>query len=157
MSTDENFVEQLAIGTAGEDTVYDYLKNNNSFVEDSRYQKHERNHGPRLIGTEGYVILPDFVVYNKNPAKGNFAVDVKVKSSIYPANGKRCFTVDSKFEDYKKIVQIKQLDFLMLVFIYEGRLYFYKDSDCCGTTTYNNSYSSGKVYLFEHDVSKIKY
>ena len=95
-----NFQEKLAIGTAGEDIVYPWLKANNSLVQDMRYQKHEKGSGPRLEGTEGYFVLPDFAVWNKNPNKGNFLVDVKVKDSIYPVNGKMCFTVDKKFEDY---------------------------------------------------------
>ncbi len=157
MSSDREFEEKLAIGVAGEDIVYNYLITTNSYVEDSRHQKHGKKSGPSLKGTEGYVVLPDFVVYNKNPNKGNFAVDAKVKSSVYPINGKMCFTVDNKFEQYKKAVQIKKLDFLMLVFLYEDRMYFYKDSEYCGTTVFDNSYSTGNVYLFEFDKNKIRY
>jgi hypothetical protein len=91
------------------------------------------------------------------PSKGNFAVDVKVKTSVYPVNGKRCFTVDNKYEQYKRVVQVKKLDFLAIIFIYEGRLYFYKDSDCCGVTQFRNQHGSGNVYLFELDKGKIRY
>jgi hypothetical protein len=103
------------------------------------------------------LVLPDFTCYNKNPEKGNFAVDVKWKKSIYPANGKQCFTVDKKYEDYKRIVQIHKLDYLMMVFVYDGKMYFYRDTDCCGTTVFENQYGSGNVYLFEFDKKKIRY
>lgn len=151
------FQKNLEMGTVGEDTVYSWLKDTNSLVQDMRYQKHGKASGPRLEGTEGRVILPDFAVWNKNPAKGNFLVDVKVKSSVYPVNGKRCFTVDSKFEDYVRCVEIMKLDYLQIIFIYDNRLYVYKDSDCCGTTRFDNQFSTGDIYLFEYDKSKIKY
>lgn len=157
MKSDDNFQETLAIGTAGEDIVLPYLEKHNSYVQDMRYQVHGKGHGPRLKGTEGRVVLPDFAVYNKNTSKGNYGVDVKVKSAIYPACGKQCFTVDKKFKDYQKAVQILKLDFLMLVFMHNDRMYFYKDSELCGTTTYNNQYGSGLVYCFEYDESKIRY
>lgn len=152
-----SFNENLAMGANGEDAVYPWLKSNNSLVQDMRYQMHEKGSGPRLEGTEGQIILPDFAVWNKNEVKGNFAVDVKVKTSIYPVNGRKCFTVDKKYEDYRKCVQVMKLDFLMMLFIYEGRFFVYKDSDLFSITAYNNSYSSGKVYCFEYDISKIKY
>jgi hypothetical protein len=154
---DKRFEENLAVGEAGEDIVYSYLVANNSFVEDLRKQKRSEGGGPRLKGTEGSLVSPDFAVYNKNPKKGNFAVDAKVKTSIYPVYGKKCFTVDSKYEQYKRVVQVKKLDFLMIVFIYEGRMYFYKDTECSGITTFRNQYSTGNVYLFEFDKSKIRY
>jgi len=154
---DIDFVEKLKIGTEGEDTVYQWLKQNNSLVQDMRYQKHEKGSGPRLEGTEGKVVLPDFAVWNKSLHKGNFAVDVKVKSDVYTINWKKCFTVDKKFEDYRKCVEIMKLDFLSIIFVYEGSLYVYKDSDSCGIHIYNNKYSTGNVYLFELDKSKIRY
>lgn len=147
----------LEIGTAGENVLYDYLVANNSYVEDQRHQKYDGHTGPRLKGTEGTLVLPDFVVYNKDPAKGCFAVDAKVKTSVYPVNGKMCFTVDKKFEQYCRATAVKRLDFLMLVFIYKGRMYFYKDTDCIGTTTFDNQYSTGLVYLFEFDERNMRY
>lgn len=157
MSSKKEFEEKLAQGTEGEDIVYNYLIKNNSFVEDLRKQKHEDRSGPRLRGTEGTLVLPDFAVYNKSPLKGNFAVDSKVKSSIYPVNGKICFTVDNKYEQYKRAVQVKKLDYLMIVFIYEKRMYFYKDTECVGITVFNNKYSTGNVYLFEFNKANIRY
>ena len=157
MKSDTEFEEKLAIGTAGEDIVYEYLKRNNSLVQDMRYQKHEKGSGPRLEGTEGTVILPDFAVYNKNPNKGNYTVDVKVKSSLYTIDRKKCFTVDKKFLDYRQATQILKLDFLMLVFMFEDRMYFYKDTELHGTTEYNNQYGRGTVYGFAKDDSKIRY
>lgn len=154
---DKVFDENLAIGTAGEDAVYPWLMSNNSLVQDMRYQKHEKSSGPRLEGTEGKVVLPDFAVWNKNPEKGNFLVDVKVKKSIYPINGKLCFTVDHKYEDYRRCVQVMKLDFLMIIFIYKDRFYVYEDSDLFCTTVYNNQYSTGNVYCFEYDKSRIRY
>jgi hypothetical protein len=158
MSNDEAFRESLVIGIAGEDAVYEYLINHYGLVEDTRSQTHGEGYGPRMMGTEGKVIQPDFCVYNKpGSPKGRFAVDVKVKSSLYPFKGKKCFTVDKKFEDYKRVVQIKQLDFLMIVFMYEGKMYFYKDSDCIGSKFMSNSYGHGNVYYFEFDEAKLTY
>ncbi len=153
--TNLTFEEKLAKGTAGEDIVYDYLIRNCGYVEDLRKEKLDKYGGPRLRGTEGSIVLPDFSVYTKH--KGAFAVDVKVKTSLYPVNGKKCFTVDNKFEQYKRAVQIKRLDYLMIIFIYEGKMYFYKDSDCCGTTTFNNQHGNGLVYCFEFDEKKWVY
>ena len=153
----EHFQEKLAIGTAGEDIVYPWLKERNSLVQDMRYQKHEKGSGPRLEGTEGYIVLPDFAVWNKSPNKGNFLVDVKVKKDIYPVKGKMCFTVDNKFEDYKKCAAIMKMDHLKIIFIYEGKFYVYKDSEVTCTTVYNNQYSKGTVYCFEHNIKKIEY
>jgi hypothetical protein len=158
MSSEKQFEEKLQMGISAEDIAYSYLKQNNSLVQDLRQQKHGEFSGPRLIGTEGVVKLPDFIVYNKSPRKGNFAVDVKAKTSVYPVNGMKCFTVDNKFEDYKKSVEIMKLDFLMLIFYYNGRMYFYKDSDLtCVTQFENSTYGSGPVYCFEYDDSRIKF
>lgn len=157
MSTSDDFEEKLAIGIAGEEIVYPWLKERNSFVQDMRYQTHEERSGPRLEGTEGKLVLPDFGVWNKNPNKGNFLVDVKVKTSIYPVNGKMCFTVDKKYEDYKRCVQIFKMDYLMMIFIYEGRMYLYKDSDLSFRTIFVNQYGTGFVYCFEHDKKRITY
>ena len=143
---------------SGEDKVYDYLIRHHSLVEDSRSQVHGNGAGPRLVGTEGKVIQPDFCVYNKpGSGRGNFAVDVKVKSSLYPFNGKKCFTVDNKYEDYKRVVQIKGLDYLAIIFLYENRMHFYKDSDCIGNKFFNNEHGTGSVYFFEYDKSKVIY
>jgi hypothetical protein len=153
---DDDFEKNLAMGVAGEDSVYQYLITYNGLVEDSRSQVHGEGAGPRMIGTEGKIIQPDFCVYNKpGSPKGRFAVDVKVKSSIYPYKGLRCFTVDKKFEDYKKIIQIKKLDYLAIVFIFENKMYFYKDSDCIGSEFISNKFGHGNVYYFEHDTTKI--
>ena len=157
MSSQQVFEQNLKTGEAGEDILYQYLVANNSFVADLRSQKRGEKAGPRLIGTEGSLVLPDFSVFNKDPRKGCYAVDAKVKKSIYPVNGKRCFTVDNKYEQYKQVTQILRLDFLMIVFLYNNRMYFYRDTDCIGTTTFKNQYSSGNVYLFEYDESKIRY
>ena len=154
----EQFREKLDMGIDAENRVYDYLKANNSYVEDLRQQKHGEFSGPKLCGTEGTVILPDFAVYNKRPDKGTFAVDVKSKNSIYPINGKMCFTVDDKYEDYKKVTQIKRLDYLAIIFVYEDRMYMYKESDCLGMHQYvPNGYGNGRVYYFEFDKTKMVY
>jgi len=158
MISDEQFKEKLVMGITAEDIVYPYLVRENSFVQDLRQQKHGEFAGPRLIGTEDNIVLPDFVVYNKNPKKGTYAVDVKAKNSTYPALGKKCFTVDDKFVQYKQASQVMRLDFLMLIFYFEGRMFFYKDSECIGTTTFpNKTYGTGLVYCFEYDESKIRY
>lgn len=158
MSSQEEFEENLAIGIAGENTVYEYLIKNFGLVEDTRSQTHGEGAGPRMIGTEGKIIQPDFCVYNKpGSPKGRFAVDVKVKNSLYPFKGKKCFTVDKKFEDYKRIVQIKQLDYLAIVFLYNGKMYFYRDSDCIGYKFMSNEFGHGNVYYFEFDNSRVRY
>jgi hypothetical protein len=157
MSSNQEFEEKLAVGAAGEDILYSYLTANNSYVEDLRSQMHGNRTGPCLLGTEGRLTLPDFAVYNKAPHKGNFAVDSKVKTSVYTVGGRRCFTVDDKFKQYQLATEIKKLDFLMIVFIFENRMYFYKDSDCCGTTVFGNQFGHGPVYLFEYDKRRIRY
>ena len=158
LSSDEKFQESLAIGVAGEDAVFEYLIKNFGLVEDTRSQIHGEGYGPRMVGTEGKVIQPDFCVYNKpGSPKGRFAVDVKVKSSLYPFKGKKCFTVDKKFEDYKRIVQIKQLDYLMIIFVYGSKMYFYQDKDCIGHKFMSNEYGHGNVYYFEFDETKVRY
>jgi hypothetical protein len=158
LSLDDRFQESLAIGIAGEDIVYDYLIEHYGLVEDNRSQVHGDGYGPRLQGTEGKVIQPDFCVYNKpGSPKGRFAVDVKVKSSLYPYAGKKCFTVDKKFEDYKRIVQIKMLDYLAIIFLYENKMFFYKDSDCIGYKFMSNDFGHGNVYYFEFDEKKVIY
>jgi hypothetical protein len=154
MSSEAEFQAALVLGNAAEEIVYSYLKTHNSYVQDLRKQSHEDKKGPRLSGTEGELVLPDFAVYNKDPRKGNFAIDVKYKKSIYPAKGKKCFTVDSKYEDYKRVTSILKLDFLMIAFVHQNKMYFYKDTDCFDTTTFANQYGSGNVYLFEFDSKK---
>ena len=144
------------MGISAEDIAYSYLVRNNSLVQDLRQQKHGEFSGPSLVGTEGVIKLPDFIVYNKLERKGNFAVDVKAKTSVYPVNGKKCFTVDNKFEDYKRTVQIIKLDFLLLIFYYNGRMHFYKDSEfACVTQFKNTTYGSGPVHCFEYSESKV--
>jgi len=156
--SDEQFKKSLAIGVAGEDMVYEYLIQNHGLVEDCRSQTHGEGSGPRMIGTEGFIVQPDFCVYNKpGSPKGRFAVDVKVKNSVYWYKGKQCFTVDSKFEGYKRIVQIKQLDFLQIIFVYKNQMYFYRDSDLFGKELKSNEYGTGVVYYFEMDESRIKW
>ena len=155
---DKRFKENLQMGTSAEDIVYSYLVRENSFVQDLRQQKHAEHAGPRLRGTEGNIVLPDFVVYNKNTDKGTYAVDVKAKKSVYPALGTRCFTVDDKFLRYRQTSQVMRLDFLMLVFFHNDRMFFYKDTDCVGVTTFpDKSYGSGMIYCFEYDESRIRY
>jgi len=154
----ESFQEQLEMGTSAENIAYDYLKSKNSFVEDLRQQKHGEFAGPCLCGTEGKVILPDFIVYNKIPSKGTYAVDVKSKNSVYFINGMKCFTVDDKYAQYKRATELKRLDHLAIIFFLEGRMYMYKDSDCKGMHQYTpSSYGNGRVYYFEFDKSKIVY
>jgi hypothetical protein len=148
----DTFEEKLELGIKGEDIAYSYLIRKYSQVGDLRNQRHEVAGGPRLLGTEGTTILPDFSVYSKY--NGAFAVDVKVKTSLYPVKGKRCFTVDNKYEHYKRAVQIMRLDYLAMIFIYEGRMYFYKDSDLFDKTNFDMQQSTGWVYCFEFDKDK---
>ena len=157
MATEAEFQAALTLGEIAEEAVLVYLEANNSLVQDMRKQAHPDNKGPRLKGTEGEVVLPDFAVYNKNPNKGKFAVDAKYKTSLYPVKGKKCFTVDDKFEDYKRATEILGLEYLMIAFMHKNKLYFYKDSECCGTTTFDNQHGTGLVYLFEFDETKHTY
>lgn len=153
---DLEFAKKLEMGTRAEDSVHAYLINTNGFVQDMRHQKHDDRLGPRLTGTEGSLVLPDFVVYNK-PPKDSFAVEVKAKNSTYEFNGIECFTVDDKFPMYKRAVAVLRLDYLMLVFQYEGKLYFYRDSEMLASKLHNNKYGKGLVYYFAKDPSKIRY
>lgn len=154
----ENFKEKLEMGISAENIAYDYLKSNNSFVEDLRQQRHGEFAGPCLCGTEGKVVLPDFIVYNKNPDKGTYAVDVKSKSKTYPIGGMICFTVDDKFEQYKQATKLKRLDYLSIIFFLEGRMYMYNENDCKGMIQYPPSqYGNGRVYYFEFDKLKVIY
>ena len=151
---DIQFHQNLADGTKGEDAVYKYLVESNSYVEDTRHQKYESGSGPKLRGIEGTVTLPDFVVYDKY--KGNYAVDVKVKNSVYAVAGQMCFTVDYKYLHYLKAVELKRLDYLVLAFVYQNQLYWYTNNDLAGTTVFDNHYSRGSVYCFAYDTAKIR-
>lgn len=154
----EIFKKRLAMGIEAENLAYPYLKANNSFVEDLRQQKHGEFAGPRLCGTDGVLVLPDFVVYNKSPSKGTFAVDVKSKERTYPIDRKICFTVDDKFEQYKRAAEVKRLDHLAILFFLDGRMYMYKDSDCLGMIQYPpGPNGNGRVFYFEFDKRKMVY
>lgn len=158
MSSDDKFQETLAMGVEAEDIVYSYLIRTNSYVQDMRHQKHEEGRGPRLVGTEGELVLPDFAVRNKNPDKGNFLLDVKAKSSIYTIKGKDYFTVDRKYEQYRTAREVLEYGHLKMVFLFEDRMYFYHENDCNLTHQFRpNKFGDGFVYLFEHDVKKITY
>ena len=157
MLSEAEFKRAIELGLIAEEIVLLYLQSNNSLVQDMRKQMHEYRKGPRLKGTEGEIILPDFAVYNKNPSKGKFAVDAKYKNSLYPVNGKQCFTVDNKLEDYRRATQILGLEFLVIAFMYKNKLYFYKDTEYCEITTFNNQHGTGSVYCFEFDESKHTY
>jgi hypothetical protein len=150
-----NFEEKLAMGIAGEDKIYPWLTKHNDWVEDCRRQKYKDGGGPRMIGTKGSVVIPDFIVYNE--LGENFAVDAKVKKRAYLIDGKFYFTVDKKFEDYQQVVKIKKLDYMAIIFIYNSKMYFYKDSDLSLVTAYNNQYSTGNVYCFEYNNDKVVY
>ncbi len=152
------FKERLAMGIDAENIAYPYLKANNSYVEDLRQQKHGEFAGPRLCGTEGVLVLPDFLVYNKNTVKGSFAVDVKSKKRTYPINGKECFTVDDKFEQYKLAAEVKRLDYLAILFLLDGRMYMYKATDCLGMIQYPpGPNGNGRTFYFEFNKRKMVY
>ena len=144
---DKRFEENLRLGTAAEDKVYSYLRMNYSFVQDMRYQKHEKGTGPRLEGTTGSLILPDFAYYDRYKGKG--LIDVKYKASNF-------FTVDDyKYRNYLECTGIMNLVNLVLVFVYEDEMYFYDSKEATGPQTFNNSFGKA-AYVFEYDRSKIK-
>ena len=153
MKQDTTFEEKLAIGTEGEDIVYDLLVARNRWVMDCRSMNHGVGYGPRLKGTEGTAALPDFIVKNKKP-KESYAVDAKVKSKLYDIRGKLCFSVDKKLDQYRKVAQLFELDYVAIIFVYDNKLYMYKDTEFCDTTEYNNEYGTGTVYFFEFDSKK---
>lgn len=153
MISEAEFKEKLEMGVAGEDRIYPWLKEHNEWVDDCRRQKYKDGGGPRMVGSKGSIVIPDFIVHNESG--DNFAVDVKVKKKVYLIDGKYYFTVDKKFEDYIKVVRIKKLDYLAIIFIYNDKMYFYKDSDLSRITVYNNQYSTGNVYCFSYDKSKV--
>ena len=158
MSNDEAFQEALRLGIIAEEIVYEYLKNNNSFVQDMRKQTHEDNRGPRLIGTDGELVLPDFGVSNKDPSKGHYLIDAKYKSSVYTIKGVKYFTVDRKYEQYKRVKDVLRYDFLKMAFLFEDRMYIYHENECTGTHQFKpNSYGDGLVYLFQFNGKKPTY
>ena len=145
--TDEQFQENLRLGTEAEDKVYSYLRMNYSFVQDMRYQTHDKGTGPRLEGTSGTVILPDFAFYDK--FKGKRLLDVKYKA-------KNFFTVDDyKLRDYLRCVELMNAEGLILVFVFEDEMYFYDSSEKSGPRTFNNEYGKA-AYIFEFDKKKNK-
>ncbi len=151
----EAFEESLARGTTAEDKVYNYLIQTYSLVQDVRHQVHGEGSGPRLVGTSPPVILPDFNVIDR--FKGKYMIDVKFKSSAYPVNGKKYFTVDDyKFEHYKKAVELYGFDDLWMVFVYQDKMYFYDSIDVFpGKHIFDNEYGK-KAYLFEVDDTKVR-
>jgi hypothetical protein len=154
MSSEAEFEVLLATGTEAEDFVYSWLKQNYSYVQDTRYQTREKGTGPRLEGKERSVILPDFIIYDK--FKGKWALDVKSKTSVYTISGGRYFTVDDyKYDHYMKCVELMGLDGLMLVFKFEGDLYFYTHKDRGIKHQFANTYGNG-AYLFEYDKKRIR-
>jgi hypothetical protein len=145
--TNEEFQENLRIGTEAENKVYAWLRMNYSFVQDMRYQKHEKGTGPRLEGLGGSVVLPDFAYYDK--IQGNYLLDVKYKSKNY-------FTVDEyKMRDYLKAVDLLGMDGLLLVFVFQNEMYFYDSLEKQGPVAFNNSYGTS-AYTFRFDKLKIK-
>jgi len=156
MKSEIDFEKNLVMGTSADDIVHSYLKQNNRYVMDCRNMNHGPNHGPRLEGTEGIAILPDFMVKNK-PPKESFAVDVKAKSRLYPIDGVMCFTVDKKILQYKVATQLFGLDYLAIIFFFEGKLYQYRDSEYFGTKDFDNEFSTGTSYLFRFDKRKQVY
>jgi len=144
---DKRFKENLRLGTIAEDKVYSYLRMNYSCVQDMRYQKHEKGTGPRLEGTIGSLILPDFAFYDRYKGKG--LIDVKYKAKPY-------FTVDDyKFRDYLECVGILNLEKLLLVFVYEDEMYFYDSDEATGPKIFNNGFGKA-AYVFEHDRKNIR-
>jgi hypothetical protein len=145
--TDEEFQENLRLGIAAEDKVYSYLRMNCSLVQDMRYQTHDKGTGPRLEGTSGTVILPDFAYYDR--FKGRWLLDVKHKTKSF-------FTVDDyKFRDYKRCVELMGCVGLILVFVYEDEMYFYDSSEATGPRVFNNEFGNA-AYVFNVDRTKIK-
>lgn len=154
MATQAEFENALNIGIAAENRIYYWLRNNYAYVQDTRYQRHEKGTGPRLEGQLGSLILPDFIVYDR--FAGNIAIDVKHKTSVYPIDGKLYFTVDDyKLDDYLTAAQIMRLDSLCLIFYYKDEIYMYNAADVVGRHRFNNSYGK-HAYLFEYDRSKIR-
>lgn len=145
--TDEKFQENLRIGTEAEDKVYAWLKLHYAFVQDMRYQKHNKGTGPRLEGAGGSIILPDFSYYDRY--NGNYLLDVKYKT-------KNFFTVDDyKMDDYLRAAELQGMDGLKLVFVFENEMYFYDSSERLGPIQFDNTYGKS-AYKFEFDRSKIK-
>lgn len=145
--TDEEFQENLRIGTIAENKVHSYLRMNYSYVQDMRNQKHEKGTGPRLEGVGGSLILPDFSYYDRFKGKG--LLDVKYKR-------KNFFTVDDyKLRDYLECTRILNLEKLTLVFVHEDEMYFYDSSEATGPKIFNNSFGKA-AYVFDFNRSKIR-
>lgn len=143
------FEQSLQIGITAENLVHDYLTARFQYVQDCRKQRHEYMNGPSLTGTSGRLILPDFVVYDA--VAGNWAIDSKFKSSVYPIQGCHCFTVDyDKLQDYMNAAAVMRLDGVQLLFVYNGGIYSYLSTDMAGTHAFNNKYGSIAA-LYEYD------
>ena len=154
-SKNADFEEKLAVGTAAEDFVYEWLKQNYGLVQDTRFQTRDKGVGPRLSGKEKSIILPDFIIYDK--FNGKWAVDVKSKTSVYTIDGAKYFTVDDyKFDDYMKCVEIMELSGLLLIFKFDNDLYVYKHNEKRAYKHWFNNVHGNGAYLFEYDRKKIR-
>lgn len=152
---DNDFEKSLAVGTAAEDIVYEWLKTNYAFVQDARYQTRDKGKGPRLEGLGGSIVIPDFIVYDAY--KGKMAIDVKFKTSVYPINGKKYFTVDDyKFRDYLRCTQLMNLDGMLFLFVHDNKFFVYNSDENEGIHRFDNTFGKG-AFLFEYDTSKVKY
>ena len=144
---DAAFRENLRIGKIAEDKAYAWLKLHYSFVQDMRYQTHDEKTGPRLEGTSGSIILPDFAFYDK--FKGKKLLDVKHKS-------KPRFTVtDYQMRDYLRCVDLLNAEGLVLCFDYEDEMYFYNSEEKTGPIIFDNGFGYA-AYEFEFSRSKIR-
>lgn len=152
---DDNFNVKLEVGMQAEDKVYRYLILNYQYVQDCRYQRREKFSGPRLVGTAGNLVLPDFIVYDEH--HGKYAVDVKYKSAAYPIGGVECFTADySKTQDYARVAEVLGLDKVLLIFVYNDNLYLYDAKDIHGRHCFNNKYGSEAVLYAFHNNYRIR-
>ena len=150
----DDFATKLDVGIRVEDSVYQLLISRHQYVQDCRYQRRERNMGPRLCGRNGRLIMPDFVVYDDDVA---MAVDVKFKTSIYPIGGVLCFTVDySKLLDYLEAARVMRLDGVWLMFVYNGGTYRYTATQMHGRHSFNNKYGNDAALFAYHEKYRIQ-
>lgn len=148
---EKRFQESLKRGIVAEDKIFDYLVKTFDTIVDLRNQNRGKFGGPKLKGKLGTDILPDFAVYDTE----KFLIDVKDKTKLYNYKGKKYFQVDDKFLQYLRCVERMGVDYLAIIFRYNGRMYFYKAHEYTERVWFDNEFGKGYSYLFEYDMNKV--
>lgn len=149
MTSNEKFQEKLEMGTKAENLVKAWVEKKYEHIVDLRYQKHAKG-GPRITGTTGSFVLPDFAVYDQT---GNFLIDVKAKSRVNLIDGIHYFTVDPKLNDYLECTRIMNMDSCKIMFVYDNRKFMYDSAEWSAKHDFNNEFGSW-AYIYRYDKNK---